>query len=329
MPKQAKVIMVRIQLARVSWIAFTLLLICAWMPAQASDDHVVDAKCQNLLFIALKTPETLILKHVPRYHSEVVEAGVIYDEHWKPARSNENYLYLIDTYGNIWVTPQYLRVPYEDPFYMATHRSIYNRMLQVYEGKDQPMPGIIAAGQMGYRYGEASRFDNRSGGFRGGPEHLEFALNLFRPRGHKFHSKLNTLDFSRIDKNATGKKPLDPEENHMERKEILESAHNPVFQSLRDRWKGLMIKLYERFPDEHRAGIIDEEKVVLALYAIGRENRSFMDAVMLGGQFLPLMNESLDFVTFKSAKSPAAAETMIRNFEYMLDQTAQAESIDN
>lgn len=329
MPKQERVAMVRIQLARVTWLAFTFLLICAWAPARADGDHAVDLRCRNLLFNALKTPATLTPRLVSLYPSEVATAGVIYDEHWKPARSNENYLYLIDTYGNIWITPQYLRVPYEDPFYMATHRAIYNRMQQVYESRGQAMPAIIAAGQMGYRYGEASRFDNRSGGFQGGTAHLEFALALFRLRGNKFHSRLNTLDFSIVDKNALSKKPLDPEENHMERKEILESAHNPVFQSLRDRWKGIMIKLYERFPDEHRAGIIDSEKVVLAMYAVAGENRSFLDAVMPCSHVLPMMNESLDFVTFNSIGKPAAAETMIRNFEYMLDQTAQTEVLDN
>jgi hypothetical protein len=248
-----------------------------------------------------------------RFKIEVEEAGELYNvDTWRPSRSNETFLYLVDAYGNTWITPQYLLLPYGVERYMATHRAIMTRMERSYREQGLPMPEILASGQIVYRYGQPTRFDNRSGGFLGATDSLNYALTVFQLMDFPLHPKLDVYDFSL-------EKTKDPEEIHAKRVEILAVAHSPAFQAQRDRWKNLMNKLYQRFPDPNRAGIIDGLAFLdAATPTVMSDPKTFMEPFVESGQALPFMNESLDMVTFQYFRTPERAENTIRYFEYML-----------
>jgi len=248
-----------------------------------------------------------------RFKIEVEEAGEIYHaDTWRPSRSNETFLYLVDSYGNTWITPQYLLLPYGVERYMATHRALMARMERHYREQGLPMPEILASGQVVYRYGQPTRFDNRSGGFLGATDSLNYALTVFRLMDFPLPPKLDVYDFSL-------EKTKDPEEIHAKRVQILAEAHSPAFQAQRDRWKNLMNKLYQRFPNPHRVGFIDNMAFLdAATPFVLADSRTLMEPFVESGQALPFMNESLDMVTFQYFRTPERTENTIRFIEYML-----------
>lgn len=131
-------------------------------------------------------------KQVETY--EVLSTGTILSGSEKMGTlANGAYVYLIDSQGKLIYTE---RTPAnnDDPArHLATHRSLAQKLSDVFG----TTPKIIAAGEFFITNGRVSEVNNKSGTYRGGPVHLNYAIETLGQYGLKIESTTLTRDFSK------------------------------------------------------------------------------------------------------------------------------------
>jgi len=91
------------------------------------------------------------------------------------------YIYVIDTEGRIMYAPRFHYI-HDTGNVISTHTSLINRIKEVSpDGK--PIAPIAMAGEFYITAERVSRFNNKSGRWRGNEQHLLVALEAFRKRG--------------------------------------------------------------------------------------------------------------------------------------------------
>lgn len=239
-------------------------------------------------------PPALVRSNLVPYPIEVDLAGYKIGPHWEPHRTYETYEYLIvevDGVQDVWVAPHYVGGDFAAEQWVASHRSLYNRVLaDCAERGCKGEPVVLAAGQLGVKFGIWARLDNRSGEFGGSPAHLAYAQQTFESLGIVFGDRARIIDFS-------VENIKDPEEYHKRRIDLLQYVNTEKFQADRRYFDEIFAKLYAVAPHPLHEGLINENvfDVILHLDVNGGLP---IDQSLLWF-YVNYFNESLDFMVYK------------------------------
>lgn len=207
------------------WIMLLFLFPVSQAPAHIKDD------CESLL---IARP----IRHTPqkKYPIEVPMAGTLIPaDATIPILESGFYLYLITQERNVVLAPKYILSGRKRN--LVTHKSLL-KAYAIKVGSPVP-PLIVAAGEFQIGFDEVVEIRNKSGNFRGGPESLTLALQIFKRQGLPISTRTQVRPVVAGAAEDRGHTPKDREVDAF-RIEILKSVH-------RSKRGVRLLELYRRF----------------------------------------------------------------------------------
>jgi len=220
-------------------------------------NDVIQASCESSLSLFLKLSNNLEYTPRPPKVREHIESGYYLStkEVTRIVTSQYGgaYIYLIDTEGRIMYAPRFNYI-HDTGNVISTHASLLNRIRQV-TPEDKSIAPVAMAGEFYITAERVSRFNNKSGRWRGDEQHLQEAVNVFREQGF-------TIDDSIVvNYTASNIHDISHSSEHALAIKYERIMHDVYLEEKFQKMVGLYDRLYKRYP-LNDTGEIDYKRVI-------------------------------------------------------------------
>ncbi len=287
---------------------FAVLLFFAALAPRAVFAADAETFCLNVFKQLRLIPGPIREVNMTPSRLELALSGSQLTKKWIPPLPNETYLYVIDETGSAWITPQ-LALPAVHGKHIASHRSLINQKVLTI-----PNSRIVAAGELIVKNGIISIINNKSGSYRGDETNLRYAEFIFKTQYQlDIPEHVTLLDVS------TSK--TTPAEIHAKRLTLLENANTHEYQSMRERWELLLLRMHKLYPDPQSPGDFNSNYIDDIYDMFASSNRSeneYLKTLKGLAGFLASHVESLDHVVGVSLKDPVRAKKIQDSLEQFI-----------
>jgi hypothetical protein len=225
---------------------------------------------------------------------------------------NGNYVYSIDTEKRLVLVPRALNhgsvnLDAPDATFVGSHEGIVKFLRSIYQTEPQFLP----AGEITVRNGRVMMVSNGAGTYRGGSDHLAYAVGQLESHGLAIDARTERRDFSL--KKYPDPHGLAPGQARAE----IEATRDPGFASLQKTFRSVMKKIDEHFP-----GQFDFVVAAMAVKDRERQGRLLHAASLISSWQSPQEGEAF---VIRSAVRALGQQSIGRASEAQLGQAGEAE----